>query len=111
MVTRALVSVAAAAAFVAAIGVTADAQLGGVLKKAKPPGVPGVAKPAATQDNGLSCSGVTDETIDKYLKARKAWQDVYDRDMAQANAKKAEADAIAKKRAQSTVGTLMATEE
>src|SRR5262245_58082804 len=107
MVTRALVSVAAAAAFVAAIGVTADAQLGGILKKPKP----GVAKPAATQDNGLSCSGVTDETIDKYLKARKAWQDVYDRDMAQANARQAEADAMAKKRAQGTFGTLMATAE
>jgi hypothetical protein len=101
------------------VGVSADAQIGSLLKKRlpKPPSAPGATTPvpptsASTPASGsLDCSQITDDLIDKFLKAQVVRKKVYDEEMAKANAKKAEADALTKRRAESMVDTTMKTEE
>jgi hypothetical protein len=93
--------------------VTADAQFGNILKKVKPPtGAP--AAPARP----LYCAGISDEDISKYLKSKEVQKKVIEQEIAEENARKAQADALkqkadalAQKRAQTMVNTMMATEE
>ena len=105
------------------VGVTASAQFGNVLKRApKPPSVPTATKPSAPASPApgpsLYCAGITDENINRYLKAKEVQKQVLQRELAEANARKAEADALnrkadalGQKRAEQMLSTMMATEE
>lgn len=62
------------------------------------PGVNTPSPPAPPQQAKLYCTGITDEQIDQYIKARQVQGQVLQSEMAKANAKKAEADALDKNR-------------
>jgi hypothetical protein len=108
-----------AVALTVLLGVPCEAQLGGILKKKIPkPG--GAAEPASPASNGrpLYCANITDEDINKYLKAKEVQKRVIEQEIAEQNAKKAQADALkqkadalSEKRAQAMISTVMATEE
>jgi hypothetical protein len=87
-----LASASVVAVAVALSGATAGAQFGNLLKKVpKPPGAPGPAAPAPA---ALYCSGITDDLINRYLKAKSVQKATIGSEMAKANALKAKADAL-----------------
>jgi hypothetical protein len=86
----------------------------------KAPAVPGVATPATPApapstpgpaNRGFQCSQINEDLINKYLKAQEVKKKVHDEEMAKANAKKAEADALAQKRGTAMMSTMMSTED
>jgi hypothetical protein len=94
-------------------GVSVHAQFGNPLNRLpKTPSVPGVARPAppATERRPYG-SGITDEMITQYIKAITVQKQVLANELAAAKAKKAQADALAQKRAEAMVGDLTKTSE
>ena len=102
-------------AFVLAValasGAPADAQLPGMnrLKVPKVPGVP-AAKPAEAPTRAY-CGQIDDRTLDDFLKGLEAERATRARELAEAEAKKAEADAAAKKRAEAGFEAMMKLSE
>jgi hypothetical protein len=88
---RRLASASLAAALVAALGLTADAQFGNPLKKLKPPSLPGRSAPATPAPPQPGYEPITEEEIAKFLKAMQIQRDVLAKEMAHANALKAKA--------------------
>jgi hypothetical protein len=89
-------------------GADAHAQFGGLKKRL--PGVPGAQeppKPARTPEREPYCANITDEAIDKYLEAQKAQKAVLERELAEANARKAAVDAAVTKRGLSGLDAMM----
>jgi hypothetical protein len=77
---------------------TVNAQFPKIPKVPKSP-LPGVNTPAPEQNQThLYCMGITNEQIDQYIKARQVQGQVLESELGKANAKKAEADALDKKR-------------
>jgi hypothetical protein len=95
------------AGILAVIG-NVNAQLPKIPKVPKSP-LPGVNTPAPEQNQThLYCMGITNEQIDQYIKARQVQGQALQSELAKANAKKAEADALDKKR--DAENTKLATE-
>jgi hypothetical protein len=112
-----LVAGSLVAVVVAFLAVTLDAQFP-KLRVPKTPHVPGVNTPSTpatqTSNKSFECSQITDELVDQMLKgweagqaARDAADKAYETDMAKANAKKAQADALQSKRGQSAVNAIV----
>jgi hypothetical protein len=108
------------AGVLAVIG-TVNAQFPKIPKVPKAP-VPGAKTadpaPPTPATRGFVCSHVNEDLINRFLKAQEAKKKAYDEEMAKsdavmakARAKQAEADALAKKRAASTMNTMMANAE
>jgi len=77
---------------------TVNAQFPKLPKVPKGP-LPGVNTPSTPEPpQKLYCSGITNEQIDQYIKARQVQGQVLQSELAKANAKKADADALDKKR-------------
>jgi hypothetical protein len=109
-------------ALACALAPAAEAQIGGLLKKKlpKPPAAPGTpsAPAAAPAEHAPYGSGINDELIDKFIKAMGVQKEALAKELAAADAKKAEAaakkaksDALARQHAQGMVATMMQTEE
>jgi hypothetical protein len=117
MVSR-LAYASSLAALVALLGLTADAQFGNPLKKIpKPPSVPGSSSPATPAPPRPGNESITEEEIAKFIKAMRVQREVLAKEMVQANALKAKADAAKARldaentrRAERMVGTMMETE-
>jgi hypothetical protein len=115
MPIRRLTSAAVVAAFLAVLGASATAQVPGVLKRISkaastgpktPPPAP-VTAPKPT----ITCSQITGDMLDQFLKGQAAWKATHDAEIAKANAYKAKADALAKDRATATMNAMMKADE
>jgi hypothetical protein len=109
-----------AVALILLVSVISEAQLGGLLKKKlQKPAAPGEpASPASPGARPPYCAGITDEKINQYLKAKEVQKQVLQKEAARANARKADAaarradaEALATKRAERMVSTMAATGE
>jgi hypothetical protein len=94
------------AAVLAVMG-TVNAQFPKLPKVPKAPSVPGVRTEAPPQQH-LYCSGITNDQIDQYIKARQVQGQALESEMAKARALKAKADALDKN--QDAANTKLATE-
>jgi hypothetical protein len=115
MSMRGLTSAAAAAAFLAAVGATVDAQLP---RMPKAPSIPGVSRPAPAAAPARKGVVITDDVIERYLKAIKVQKEVLAKELgdveaarANARAQKAKVDALQSQRAEGQMNTLMKTAE
>jgi hypothetical protein len=120
MLSRRVVQIGWTVLLLVVVAVTVDAQIGSLLKKRipKPPSLPGAPAPARPPERAPYGSGINDELIDKYIKAMAVQKQVLAKEMAgarakqaEAKAKKAKADTLAQKRAESMMATMMQTEE
>jgi hypothetical protein len=109
MPRRRLVCGSIVALVMALLTASVDAQFPKI-RVPKAPSVPGVGSPpapASVQATKLETVTITDDMIQRYLKAFRVQKEVLAREMVEANALQAKADALAKKRAEHTVGEIM----
>jgi len=113
MPRRRLVCGSIVALVVALLAVTVDAQFPKV-RVPKAPSVPGVGSSspvAASAPAKAETVTITDDMVQRYLKAFKVQKEVLAKEMVEANALKAKADALAQKRAEHMVGAMMQAAE